>query len=393
MRMEKRGMRRWYGLLVVTWLGIGCMYDWEAPGAPDGGGDVGVDGAIMGDAGAARSDGGEPDAFAGRDGAIRDPACVGVTCAPGASCHEGDCHCVQGYEGDGGVCVRDECVALEGEPEPCGAHARCVDPSTAVGDFECSPEEGVASCDGEDDPEPGYETDLRSDSSHCGACGYACAGDLACRDRTCDQAAHGLEMGTSLSCALVGEPTEEDAHALSCWGSNRYFQLRDEDVPTGDVADNFRATPARVTGVDEVRDVAIGHSHVCVLAGTSDQVMCWGNNSSFQLGTDEDAGITELVSTSMPGTVELAGGAQHTCALATDGLVRCWGTATRDALGDTVAEGEYARAEPRAVVNDGTRVAAAWYLTCVVVSDGSVKCWGKTSASPPRRSRPSQGAL
>jgi hypothetical protein len=88
-------------------------------------------------------------------------------------------------------------------------------------------------------------------------------------------------------------------------------------------------------------------------------------------------------------TPQVVAGGSHTCALLSDGTVRCWGRGADGRLGDgftvdrlnpvqVLASGT---AETDPVVLDGvTQIAAGNAYTCALLSDGTVRCWGSNSA-------------
>jgi alpha-tubulin suppressor-like RCC1 family protein len=128
-----------------------------------------------------------------------------------------------------------------------------------------------------------------------------------------------------------------------------------------------------------------------------DTVKCWGANSYGQLGIDRssnvgdeagDTGAPRLTNVSL-GTgvtvVSVGAGDYHSCALLSNGAVKCWGAN----LYGTSGLGDTARHDGRAsymgsnlpAVNLGTgRTATALYVgaehSCAVLDNGSVKCWG-----------------
>ncbi len=107
-------------------------------------------------------------------------------------------------------------------------------------------------------------------------------------------------------------------------------------------------------------------------------VRCWGRNTVGQLGdgTTGDHPIPATVS-SLGGTAtSIAAGQQHTCAMLSDGAVRCWGFNIDGQLGDGTMTN---RLTPVAVINmlgTATSISTIYRHTCVLLNHGTVSCWG-----------------
>ena len=79
------------------------------------------------------------------------------------------------------------------------------------------------------------------------------------------------------------------------------------------------------------------------------------------------------------GVVALASGALLSCALLTGGSLRCWGQNANGQLGDGTTT---SRAAPVAVSGLSSGVAAVsanLFLTCALKTNGSLRCWGDNS--------------
>ena len=73
--------------------------------------------------------------------------------------------------------------------------------------------------------------------------------------------------------------------------------------------------------------------------------------------------------------VQIAAGNTHSCALLSDGTVRCWGANDQGQLGSpTPAQSDTAVTVPR--VDQAIAIAAGDSHTCALLRDGSVMCWG-----------------
>ncbi|HZI06260.1 MAG TPA: fibrinogen-like YCDxxxxGGGW domain-containing protein, partial [Archangium sp.] len=126
-----------------------------------------------------------------------------------------------------------------------------------------------------------------------------------------------------------------DSGAVRCWGRNAHGQLGlGHTLPVGD--DETPASVPSVTTGGIALQLATGADHTCALLSPG-VLTCWGRNESGQLGL----GHTSSSSTPPTTRVGLGGamafqvatGAWHTCALPGSGEPRCWGRNTQGQLG------------------------------------------------------------
>lgn len=168
-----------------------------------------------------------------------------------------------------------------------------------------------------------------------------------------------VAAGHNATCAIHG------GGLLSCWGS-----LGGTNVPTS-------------TGLGDVTQMAFGFAHRCFVA--EGHVACAGDNSAGQLGQGT-LGVGSATALSVPdaaaaGTqvIALAAGTSHTCALSNAGEVRCWGriNGQSDAQGNAVLT-----PSPTVVVGlpSAVEIGAGNAHTCAVAAGGSVWCWGANAA-------------
>jgi alpha-tubulin suppressor-like RCC1 family protein len=131
-----------------------------------------------------------------------------------------------------------------------------------------------------------------------------------------------LVSAASHSCALTA------GGAAYCWGLNDEGQL-------GNGSRQSSATPAAVSGGLTFARLAVGTAHSCGL--TADGTMyCWGYNNYGALGLGGDPDIRKLAPTAVSTTLRFRQLAtyQHTCGVALNDSVHCWGRNLLGQVGD-----------------------------------------------------------
>lgn len=137
-----------------------------------------------------------------------------------------------------------------------------------------------------------------------------------------------------------------------------------------------------------VTQVAAGYSHTCALFSNG-RVKCWGAGSSGQLGYGNTSTIGDNELPSSVGfvdvggnTVEIAVGDIHTCARLDTGAVRCWGQGVFGQLGYGSAAAVGVTEDPAAVgpvalgAGPVRQIEAGTVHTCAVKESGLIYCWG-----------------
>lgn len=142
---------------------------------------------------------------------------------------------------------------------------------------------------------------------------------------------------------------------------------------------------------ESIKQIAAGSNRTCALFANG-RVKCWGEGGGGYLGQvtgstygDNESPIS-LGYVNVGGFVkQLAMGDYHVCALLAGGTVRCWGNATDGSLGygntTTIGDNETPAAAGDVPVGAlVTQISVSPRRTCALLSDGNVRCWGNNSA-------------
>ena len=201
-----------------------------------------------------------------------------------------------------------------------------------------------------------------------------------------------IAAGYESTCAILADDR------LKCWGTSWQGQAGLGDQLTrGDEPGEMGANlPAVQLGTGR-RPVALGkgYFHTCVILDNG-TVKCWGSGlygvlgGSLKVHGDQPGEMGDALPTVNLGTghaaVALAVGGTTSCVLLYDGSVKCWGwnISGELGLGDTAVRGYFPAdmgdALPAIALGTGrtaTAIAAGANHTCAVLDDGSLKCWGR----------------
>jgi alpha-tubulin suppressor-like RCC1 family protein len=176
-----------------------------------------------------------------------------------------------------------------------------------------------------------------------------------------------VSAGASHSCGVVNDGT------VQCWGDNSTGELGKGTTATASVA------PVTVPGLSGVTQVSAGNTYTCAVAGGG--VFCWGANDHGQLG---DGTTTQRLSpvavsglSSGVAAISASVAVGTTCALLSNGTVKCWGVNSSGQLGDGTAT---ERHSPVVVsgLSGVTQISVGPFGACAL-SGGAAKCWGAGS--------------
>jgi alpha-tubulin suppressor-like RCC1 family protein len=161
---------------------------------------------------------------------------------------------------------------------------------------------------------------------------------------------------------------------MACWGNNGAGQI-------GDGTTTGRRLPVAVSGISNVIGAGLGANHSCAVIADG-TLRCWGSNQDGQLGIGSVGGNQPLPSAigGLTGVVAVAPATFHTCALLVSGFVRCWGLGSGGEMGNGHFDSHPTPfTVDESVVSDAVAIASAFDSTCVLIADGTERCWGSNA--------------
>jgi len=179
-----------------------------------------------------------------------------------------------------------------------------------------------------------------------------------------------VSAGDNHACAVL------DNGDISCWGDNSSGQ-----VGNGSTATEILAPTAAISlpGSSPAVGVTAGGDHTCALLDNGD-VACWGNDDDGQLGNGAATGDKRTAAlVNLPrSAVAVAAGQAHTCAVLDNDDLTCWGDNSSGQIGNG---GTADQAAPTASVLSGVRAMALGNAhTCALIeATNGVTCWGENS--------------
>ncbi len=193
-----------------------------------------------------------------------------------------------------------------------------------------------------------------------------------------------ITAGANHTCAIA---SDDNAY---CWGKNDYGQLGD-----GSFVNKLVPTPVSMSGVLTGKKLLYlnasgGAEHTCAIASDL-QAYCWGSNDNGQLGNNSTTNSNTPVAVYNTGalvnktikSISAAGIYGHTCAIASDLQAYCWGSNNYGLLGDGTDTNSNV---PIQVLNSGVLagktivdISTGDNNTCLIASDNYGYCWGENS--------------
>jgi alpha-tubulin suppressor-like RCC1 family protein len=170
------------------------------------------------------------------------------------------------------------------------------------------------------------------------------------------------------------------------WGNNDYGQLGN-----GSVTPSYGgvAYAAQVTGLSNVVSIAAGHWH-SVAVKSDGSVWTWGYNGGLYADINGQLGDGTTTNRSSPvrvlgpsgsgylsGITSVAAGAAFTLALKSDGTLWGWGRNMEGEFGNGTFTNSLVPVQAANGVSNITALAAGYWLSLALKSDGTVWAWGQ----------------
>ncbi|MFC4819970.1 DUF3616 domain-containing protein [Dokdonella ginsengisoli] len=188
----------------------------------------------------------------------------------------------------------------------------------------------------------------------------------------------------SLSAARTHVCGVADSGTGYCWGRGGALGLPAgivDDQPSPSPVD-MALLPAGVT----LSSISAAFNHTCAVASNG-ALYCWGQNGNGVIGVGVSGGsypITAVDVSALPaGTVfdQVTTGDSHSCALSTGHVAYCWGAGINGATGNGAQSLDILRPNPvvTSTIPAGThfvRLEGGGTNTCGILDTGAAYCWG-----------------
>jgi alpha-tubulin suppressor-like RCC1 family protein len=179
------------------------------------------------------------------------------------------------------------------------------------------------------------------------------------------------------------------SHELKCWGKNEYGQLglgiTNDSYFLLDTPTTVVGLPGEYRGNTGAIQVALSRVHSCIIANNKN-VYCWGlnkyasNEDMLGVGSREEYLTTPTTAVQLAGgidigAIQIAAGSEHTCAIDSNNDVQCWG---KNYSNDSTRPLTIVALEGRV---GAIQIAAYGDQTCVIDTAGNVQCWNREEVS------------
>ena len=170
-----------------------------------------------------------------------------------------------------------------------------------------------------------------------------------------------------------------DDGGIMCWGKDNEGQNGDggSNLPTSSPGSNV-ALPEERSAVS----LSVGAQHSCAVLDNA-SLVCWGWNGYGTIGDNTTTNAHVPVFVELPNgakVIDVDAGIHHTCAVLENQTVNCWG---RNWLRTVGGEGPYSKNTkillPRHVEGTSSvvKVETSERHTCTLAENGTISCWGQ----------------
>ena len=195
-----------------------------------------------------------------------------------------------------------------------------------------------------------------------------------------------VASGGALSCAIASN------NQAYCWGSSYLGNDTSDDsnVPKKvKIGTNGSEIPSNVT----IKQISVSQMNACVI-GSDDMAYCWGDNAEGSVGDGSTAVVTvphKVVVGSLDSEMtsglkfkKIISGKYHTCAIASDNLLYCWGGNSRGQLGINSVQHQTTPKKVKIGI-DGSEIPSGSSIkdfsvgeafACAVTTNNLIYCWG-----------------
>jgi len=169
--------------------------------------------------------------------------------------------------------------------------------------------------------------------------------------------------------------------SIKCWGYDGNGQLGDGNAGfTGTTMSNV---PVSVTGISTATKIGSGYnggaSRCALVAPTGSNLKCWGSNQQGQLGNGNTNNSATPVTANVTNVIDFStdNRAGDSCVIVSGGSVKCWGwygpigmlgtAVNSDSLTPVIING----------ISGATQITVGDTFACALVSGGKVSCWAQ----------------
>ncbi len=177
-----------------------------------------------------------------------------------------------------------------------------------------------------------------------------------------------ISAGANHNCAITHGDDD-----LWCWGANGSGQLGDKSIIDSSTFKRIGDAAWAWTLV------AAGADHSCAIKSDG-TLWCWGANASGQLGIGNTAARNQPVQIGNAANWQTAAvGTDHSCAIKGDGTLWCWGDNTQSQLGDGTTD-QSTSPKPIGSDTDWSALNLGTQAGCAIKTDKSLWCWGDNAS-------------